>query len=159
MKDPFTITYDRIVQELRDAKLKVISWNAERQPKPDTPQESDLSSVSMIPSTSVINLGNASCGTDVVRGYTFLIETGDMRLGQRAHPAEWRLLGACWNLKFGALDGLLFRNRKFITDVNIAGANMDLEAIGQSGIAGWMPSWTVNVHMQFVRDDLVEAIK
>jgi hypothetical protein len=154
-REPLTLTYDRIVKVLRDQELKVISWNSSRDPEPDTREETDFPELQVRPTATQVNLGNKSCGTEVIQTYTILMATGDDRLGYLLFPTGWRLLQALWLMKYtDVLEGLLYNEHEFVHNCEVVSVTADLDLSAARGIEGWDALWDINVQMNLPDSDL-----
>lgn len=154
-RNPFTQVYDALERVLKARDFKLVSWNSSRDPEPDVRSESDLPEFQLRPTAMAVSVGNRSCGTQVERTYTVYIVTGDDRLGYQLFPAEWKLLAALRDMKYGALDSLSYNNRAFVENVEIVSCTADLDLAAERGIEGWAALWDINVQMSFSDEDIV----
>jgi len=155
-REPLTLVYDRLVKVLKDRKFKLISWNSSRDPEPDVREEADFPEWQLRPTATQVNLGNASCGTEIIQTYTLLVSTGDDRVGYMFFPTQWRMIQAIHALKYDALvlESLTYRDHAFIQNVEIVSIQADLDLAIARGIEGWDALWDINVHMNFPDEDL-----
>lgn len=151
--NPFELLYDRIVVEFQKHYRNVISYNTIRNPKPDMLTEANAPEVQVVPDMALANLGWASCETEINMSFSILAATGDKRLGTIAFPVMWQLLKAYYVLQYGGLEALRWNERKFVTDVSVGQATMELGA-AERGLLGWACLWPITVRMSFARTDL-----
>lgn len=151
--EPFSLVYDAIVAELKKQHKNVVSYNTTRQPKQDTLTESDLPELVVVPENANVMQEGVSCGDDVNMTFQIMVKTGKRKVNPGIFPIMWKLLRAYRRLRFGVLDALSFNDRKFVRDITIGTASMDLGAV-ERGMVGWACLWPITVHMSFDKKDL-----
>lgn len=157
--NPFSLVYDAVCAVIEARGVRVASWNKTREPPiKDVLAEGDFPEIQLRVSTASVDVGGSSRDIIVARVHEIVVNTGDMRLGHLLFPTEWKLLGAAYDLKYGdKLNGIEFKGRSLVTDVNVNGTVVGLSdptAQNNRGIAGWTALWSVNVIMHLDKDDL-----
>jgi hypothetical protein len=157
--DPFTQVHRAIAKAiLADARVaeqvkanNVVTWDNTRGPIKERLTTADLPELQLRAGTLAVNLGSKSCGTELTRAYSLVLNTGEQQLSVNLYPLEWALIGVAYRLKFEyLLSGLLYKKRSFVTDCNIVSAEAGLSSADDNrGITGWTALWTLEVQMNF----------
>lgn len=149
-KDPITQCYDKVAEVLKSFDINVFSWNEFNTNPPKPVAASDLPEQQLRPINIAVLLGKSSCATEVVVDFHVVINTGDLRVGEKLFPEQWKLIKAAYALQYGeALNSLSFVER-----VAMSGAtNGILDNTGRNTV-GWGALWTIKVYMQFSSEDL-----
>lgn len=133
----------------------------DRDPVKDKIQDADLPELVLLANGATVGMERTSCGSMMVRRYSWLMSTGDMRIAYRLLPVQWMLFEALHNWKqvLTALvwpegSGRHFVKRLDVTDV--AEGLSDPEA--NRGIRGWSSIWGCEVEMWFKTADVTPEL-
>ena len=106
---------------------------------------------------SLVNLTFTSSDVLVEYNYDVHSEVGSKQLNNKAGDLNFGVLRALTRLQFsGALEGLLWSDDPYVTDVGVQSLNIDMQdAVSGRGIEGWMALWTLVVRMTFTRAKMI----
>lgn len=167
LSDPFTMVFSALWElTLSSPELSTvvrlgnrIRYDEKRQRDPTKKHvgDADLPELVLTCETLTGMLGSTSSGSEVSRRFSWIISTGDMRVGERLLPIEWSLFRALhrWPEVLGSLRWPSTASSTFVkqlTNVNATSGLLNQEH--NRGIKGWVSVWTVDVKMYFSRSDL-----
>jgi len=105
--------------------------------------------------SSTLNLHSSSCGSMIVKRYTWLLSTGDMRINHHLNPVTWALLCAMadWQSVLGPLqwEDELFCKRFNLIDTSEGQSDPERNR----GLRGWSALWRCEVEMHFTTSKLI----
>ena len=138
LDDPYSMVYAHIVAVLKRQDLKVVSFLDNRLGAKDTLAEADLPEIQVRPTNLSGQLGDTSSTSAIVRSYQILINTGENRLKDYLFPVEWKITCAMFELKYGDLNMLRYKEVPFILTTEITAATAGISDPTQNrGATGW----------------------
>ena len=161
--DPYTKVYNRIESLLKESErvsesvksANIIAFNDKQQPIVDNPQHGQLPEILIVSSGMAEgNLKNTSSSSKVVRKYSLIVSTGDLRITKYLLPIEWAITCALtnWNKQFGSLT---WNDKAFVKRVNVTDSDIGINDDDRNrGIKGWSELLTVEVEMHFSTIDM-----
>lgn len=165
--NPFTMVYGELWQMLlehprfvRDVKEgNRIRFDKERDPLKETVQDADMPQVTLVGTTGSANVMDTSSSSKVVRQYTFMISTGDLRYTEILGQVEWYVFCALCGWK-GRLGRLQWDGQNFVKRVNVVSVvNGINDAEANKNLLGWSAAWSIEVEMHFQTSTLQSELR
>ena len=167
--NPFTLVFDALWKLLENspnfiADVKVsnrIHVNLANLSNPLKTQinDADLPEVILVSNgADDINLFNTSATSKIVKTYSFLLSTGDIRVNNYLHQVEWDIFCAMtgWvNILGGLTWPVNDTNHHFVKKCNLTNVTEGLADNERNrDIKGWSAIWSCMVEMWFANSDL-----
>lgn len=133
-----------------------------RDPIKQNIQDADVPEVILVPSgTPATNLCATSSTSSIIKRYSWLISTGDLRATLRLMPVEWAIFVMMhdWKNRLTALEWPENSGRNFVKFAQLLDASegqTDTEA--NRGLQGWSCLWQCQVEMHFKSQDLLDLL-
>jgi hypothetical protein len=127
----------------------------------DKVADADLPELMLLTSgISAVNMHSSSCTTMITRRFSWVINTGDMRVQYRLYPVEFAIMCAMANWK-SLLGGLNWNGELFVKKCDLVSAeNAQVETVrGGRSLLGWSALWTGEVTMVFGTRTLVDYLQ
>lgn len=130
-----------------------------RDPIKQNVQAADLPELVLVPvGSQAANLTASSCESSIVRRYSFIVSTGDMRLTEGLLSVEWALFCALANWK-AVLTALEHGGTRFVKNVRLAEVtNGESNPEQNRNIKGWSAVWSCEVEMRFRTESLIAEL-
>ena len=105
--------------------------------------DADLPELTLICTTSVVNMMDSSSSTKVVKNYDWIIATGDLNLLRKLMPVEWYLV--CAMLRYPAvLNALQWEGQSYVKVCRVTGVSAGLtDSERNRGIVGFSSIWSL----------------
>ena len=166
--NPFTIVFNGLWSCLESNPNFVsdvpqgnrIKYNipANRDPIKLTVAAADLPEVVLVCTSAQAFLHDSSSTCKCIRGYSWLISTGDFRVNELLHQVEWDVFVGMFNWRkvMGALqwNGKSFVKRCDITQITQGQSDKERNR----GIEGWSAIWGCEVEMIFNNTDIAAIL-
>lgn len=112
-------------------------------------QNSDVPELLLVPDGGSPELNRNSSDTAIIRNYSWIISTGDMRVSEVLYPVEFALFVAMSNY-CQVLKDLTFEGNRFIQRVRTPSIiHGESDENKNRNIKGWSALWTCEVFMTF----------
>lgn len=121
-------------------------------------QDSDLPEVILVAEgASEVNLYNTSATSRIIKNYSFLLSTGDVRINNYLYQVEWDIFCGMtgWQKILGGLEWGTSPSNHFVKSCNLTSITEGIADNERNrGLVGWSAIWSCSVEMQFLNSDL-----
>lgn len=126
-KDPLTLVYEGLWELVEDFKPfadevrvgnRIKMSGKSRDPEKEYVTTADLPQVKLVPSGGETNLHSSSNQTQMIRRFSFIIDTGDKRVDYLHFPLQWHIVCVMCNWKM-RIGGMKWNGHHFLTDLQI----------------------------------------
>lgn len=166
--NPFTLVFDALWSLFEQSPTFVadiktnnrIKINLTNVPNPLKQQinDSDLPEVIITSSgASSVGLLTTSATSKIIKQYSILLSTGDMRVNNFLNQIQWDIFTCFtgWQKLLSSLIWPLNSGRTFVKRADLINFSEGLEDSSRNrGIIGWSSAWTCEVEMHFLTSDL-----
>lgn len=166
--DPFTLVFNQIWSILENSPLFTAdvavgnrikyNLNNKRNPFKQQINDSDLPEVVLISTGMDVRLFNTSSTTKIIKRYSVLLSTGDLRINNLLYQIQWDLVVCLtgWQVLLGQLlwpenTGVSFVKRADILDTTEGLSDPERNR----GVVGWSSVMNLEVEMHFNSQDLI----